>query len=178
MRDVLLDLEAERITLNSGDSTRIFVRADDAEIHGEAQMVLQHYDADVTLKLPHVWFALNGDTLVNDRSVNVKLPADANLEYMYANFHDGTKISIDDNDIDLKGKVELCDDGTIYTGLDFETNDWNIERTVALVPAAYKPLLADYKVAGDMKIKGKVNGTFGDGSFPLVNADLVLVRIV
>lgn len=174
MRDVLLDLEADRITLNSGDSTKILVRADDVDIHGEAQMILQHYNADISLDMPHVWFALNGDTLVSDRSLKVKFPADVNLEYMYANLHDGTKISIDDNDIDLKGKVELCDDGTIYSSLNFETNEWNIEKTIGLVPAAYKPLIADYKVAGDMKVKGKVNGTLGDGSFPLVNADLIL----
>ncbi len=174
MRNVLLDLEADCITLNSGDSTKIYVKADDAAIHGEAQMILQHYDADVTLDLPHIWFALNGDTLVSDRSLSVKLPADVNLEHMYANLHEGSELSVEDNDIRLKGKVELCDDGTIYSSLNFETNDWNIGKTLDLVPDAYRSLLADYKVSGDFRLKGKVNGTFGNGSFPLVNADLIL----
>lgn len=174
MRNVLLDLEADCITLNSGDSTKIYVKADDAEIHGEAQMILQHYDADISLDLPHVWFALDGDTLVGDRSLSIKLPADVNLQYMYANLHEGAKVSVDDNDINLKGKVELCDDGTVYTDINFETNEWNIGKTIDLVPHTYKSLLADYNVTGDMKLKGKANGTFGDGSFPLVSADLLL----
>jgi len=174
MRDVLLDLQAERITFHSGDSTRIFVRADKPQIHAEAQMLLQHYDADIAIALPHVWFALNGDTLVNDRDIKIKMPADVNLEYLYANLHEGTRISIDKNDIDLKGKVELCDDGTFYSSVNFETNKWDIERTIGLVPATYASLLKDYKVTGDMKLKGKVNGTLGDGSFPLINADLIL----
>lgn len=174
MRNVLLDLEADCITLNYGDSTKIYAKVNDAKIYGETQMILQHYDADVSMDLPHVWFALNGDTLVSDRSLSVKLPADVNLEYMYANLHNGSELSVDDNDIKLKGKVELCDDGTIYSSLNFETNDWNIGKTLDLVPDAYKSLLADYKVSGDFRLKGKVNGTFGNGSFPLVNADLIL----
>ena len=172
--DMQLKMKAEAVRMNYSDSTRIDFTTNNLSLDAEGMMEVKHFDGEVKLQLPETMFALNGDTLVNRHNITLSLPADFNLQYMYANLHEGTQIAVDENEVSLQGKVELCDNSDIYMSLNFETNQWNLERTIELVPAAYRSLVSDYDIKGDFRLKGKANGTLSDDNFPLIFCDLIL----
>ncbi|MCQ2344913.1 MAG: hypothetical protein MJ002_08405 [Paludibacteraceae bacterium] len=169
-----LELAAEKIAVDYGDSTQIFANTENVTLDATWMMELKHIDGEVNVEMPNLLFALNGDTLVRNHDITLNLPADCNLEYMYANLHKGTKVTVDENEIGLKGKVELCDNNDIYTSLSFETNEWDIVKSIALIPDAYRHLVSDYDVTGSFSLKGKVNGTLAEGNYPLLFCDLSL----
>lgn len=172
--DVNAELLARRLAVDYGDSTRIRASVGGFKLSAEGLMEQMHFDGEVATELHNTDFSLNDDRLVHDRLVKLVLPADVNLKELYANLHKGTKLSVDDNEIELQGKVDLCDNGDIYMGVSFETNKWDIERTLALVPARYASMIKDYKASGKLKLKGRVNGTLASDNYPLVFADVEL----
>lgn len=167
-------LAAERIAVEYGDSTHISARTDNMTLEAEWMMEVKHVDGEVHLDMPNLLFALNRDTLVRNHDLRIDLPADFNFQYWYANLHEGASVRVDDNKIDLQGKVDFCPDKDIYMSVTYETNEWDIEKTIALIPDTYRHLVDDYDVNGRFNLKGKVNGTLGEESFPLVSCDLML----
>lgn len=172
--DVEGELGAGRIALDYGDSTRIEVRAAKPQISIEGLMEHFHFDGELRAALDHVDFRLGGETMVHDRSLRLRLPADANLRELYANIHKGASVAVDKNKITLSGKVDLCDNGDIYMGVDFATNEWDIERTLGLIPRRFASLLADYRVSGGLRLSGRLNGTLAEDNYPLIFADVRL----
>lgn len=168
------ELSAKGVNIFYGDSTHIVAGTENMSLEAEWMMELQHIDGIVKLDMPKTLFAMNEDTLVRNHNIKIELPADFNFQYMYANLHKGTSVSIDDNCIKLKGKVDLCNNSDIYMGITFETNEWDITKTIALIPATYHHYIKDYDVSGRFNLKGKVNGTLAEDNYPLLFCDLIL----
>ncbi|MCQ2329250.1 MAG: AsmA-like C-terminal region-containing protein [Paludibacteraceae bacterium] len=147
------------------------------ELEGEGIFSNMHFSGEGKLKTENVNLAINNEKMIDNRDIEITMPCDVNVEYTYANLYDGFNVKIDNNEIDLKGKAEMCENGDIYLGIDFETNVWDINKTLALVPAQYLKdvdFLKKLKTDGTFKIDGKINGTLAENNFPLIFANIEL----
>ncbi|MCQ2332077.1 MAG: hypothetical protein MJZ95_02595 [Paludibacteraceae bacterium] len=147
------------------------------ELEAEGIFSNMHFSGDGKLKTENVILAVNNEKMIDNRNIEVNMPCDFNVEYMYANLYDGFKVMIDDNEIKIEGKAELCDNGDIYLGMNFETNEWDINKTLELVPAQYLrdvDFMKKMKADGTFRIDGKINGTLAEKNYPLIFANLEL----
>lgn len=169
--DGKFDIETDKILFET-DSLMAAVK--EFKANGEGIFQEMHFSGELAAKAKGVDLVTGTNKLIDDKNVEIKLPCDANFEYMYANLYDGSMVKLEDNEIDLKGKVELCDNSEIYMGVEFATNDWDIEETMKLLPENVAEALKDYEVSGKLNVDGKVNGTYTEDNMPLIFANVKL----
>lgn len=66
-------------------------------------------------------------------------------------------LALNEQEITLCGQVNMPDTSTLKADIDFETNQWDITRLLAMVPVGYQNLLEGIDVNGEMVLKGRGN---------------------
>lgn len=158
------------------ETDSLMAAAEELKANGEGIFQEMHFSGEINAKAKDFDLTTGKNKLIEDKDVEINLPCDANIQYMYANLYEGSKVRLEDNEIDVKGKVELCDNNDIYMGINFETNDWNLEETMKLMPENVAEALKDYEVSGKLHVDGKVNGTYAEDNMPLIFADVKLEK--
>lgn len=114
---------------------------------------------------------LGGETYLDSARIALDVPVAVALDSMHFALDDAS-LAINDIRLTLTGWATVQD--TISMDLHAEARKWDLEQVIALIPAAYRDMLSDIRVAGRATLLADVAGQYADSLMPIVDAHLEL----
>lgn len=140
--------------------------------HTEIKAKVESWD-DIRLNLGSQDICANvkGTQFANHLCLKMVLPMSADLETMHFELEDAS-LAVNEFEIALAGKADIHD--TIHLDAHLETEEWQIEPLLALLPSQITESLKDIKVNGKIHLDADAKGQFGEGVMPLIDANVTL----
>ena len=110
---------------------------------------------------------LNDVSYLDSANVSTSLSADAILDKLNFIFTDAV-VELDDHRLEFSGNLSKGWD----MQLKFAGDQWNLAKTLELVPAPFKSTIPVRKTSGMFSFSGTANGTYNDSVMPVIAVDL------
>lgn len=147
--------------------SKMNVAIDISKLDLNASLVENDFKGKMSLSVPKLSFNLDGETYLNSVPVKAKIPFNLGLQDMQIQL-DKANLNLAGNGIFLEGTAGYnSENGDISTNLQFESEQWLIEKLLELVPDAFDSLLTGIDVKGVISVKGKVTGVYSEVQMPL-----------
>lgn len=129
------------------------------------------YKAEVELQIPDISVSMKGDELLKNMNLGTKLPVSFSLTEKKANLK-SAHLRFNEHKLFVDGSVKMFDNSDIETDIKYSTNEWNLEKLLALVPKAYSEPLKGLKAKGLAQLSGTVKGLKSDKTLPVIVTNL------
>lgn len=170
MADVSLQLQ--NVLFATDDTARIEVQVPHVALRTKAALTGNDVQASVAIDLQSLDCAIAGDQMLTQADISATVPLTANLDTMLANVRKA-ELVLADHKITLDGWAQMRDTN-IVMDVDFVTDEWQIEKVISLIPAAYADLLDGIDVKGDIVLSGCVSGVYNSSTLPQITANVDL----
>ncbi|MCT4639221.1 MAG: AsmA family protein [Bacteroidales bacterium] len=158
----------KHLLFQTADSMDLYVDARNTTLEiNRADNAGDNYSADIEFSLPQLTVKMAGENMVKDMNISAELPVEFNLKNMSTLFGK-SQIRFNEQELRFAGDVKISENNDIYTDITYSTNEWDIEKIIALIPKAYSAPLADIKAKGLAEISGTVKGAMTTESLPVV----------
>ncbi|MDR1591322.1 MAG: hypothetical protein LBS16_00330 [Prevotellaceae bacterium] len=106
---------------------------------------------DVALNMPFSW-------LINDNRIAL----------------DAAKVVLADQSLTVNGWAEWRDNNDLAMDIRFVSDEWQLEKVLALIPADYTESLKGLTVDAKLAVNGLAEGVYNDVSMPLITANIAV----
>lgn len=170
--------------LEANAKSLLFVMADSTKINLSGQNLEASYDGSFTN-----FNLINGEVDVSLQNARLFLDTSLYVNELDASFYSKLRADFDAQHYDLKETVIKVDGHSLlvngvvkqdtvrrglYTNLQYETDEWNIQDILPIIPEAIVGnALDDIKIEGNMQIQGTVKGTYYPNHLPFITTDIV-----
>ena len=170
--------------LEANAKSLLFVMADSTKINLSGQNLEASYNGSFTN-----FNLINGEVDVSLQNARLFLDTSLYVNELDASFYSKLRADFDAQRYDLKETVVKVDGHSLlvnglvkqdtvrhglYTDLLYETDEWNIQDILPIIPEAIiGNALDDIKIEGNMQIQGTVKGTYYPNHLPFITTDIV-----
>lgn len=133
------------------------------------------YSGILQLALNQVDFTLKDETYAQQVNLALQLPIHANgLQDIHIQ---PARLSLNQFEIGLEGAVGILDEGGFKGDVTLQTNEWNIQELLALLPASIAQLVpTELDVNGQLQLQAHAAGVFDSVQWPIIDAKLNLTQ--
>lgn len=170
MTDVSLQLQ--NVLFATTDTTRIDVQVPHVELRTKAALTGNDVQAAVALDLQRVNCSIAGDQMLQQADIQATLPLTANLDTMLVRLQKA-ELALAAHQLTLDGWAQMRDTNVLMD-VDFATDEWQIEKVIALIPPTYADLLDGIDVKGNVVLSGCVSGVYNSETLPQITANVDL----
>ena len=111
----------------------------------------------------------NGDNYLKNTQFQLNTNSIINLSRQLVVFKE-TKLSVNDLSLSLSGSVENDTiNSTLITDIEYNFENWNIKKIIALIPEMFSSYLEGIDVTGIISSKGTISGNYNDKNIPAVD---------
>lgn len=128
-------------------------------------------DVQVRLRSGHVAAQVGDVQYADDLRVALDVPAAVDLTNMLFALKKA-EVSVNEFALGIDGEINLKD--TVILNVDIVADDWQIRPLLSLLPSNIARMISDIRADGEVSLQAHVEGGFGDGQMPLVDAELEL----
>jgi hypothetical protein len=172
--DGKLEVDAKSLHFIMADSTKINLVGQNLEASYDGSFTnFNLIDGDVDVSLQKTRLFIDTALYVNelDASFRSKLRADFDAQQYDL---EATVIKVDGHSLLVNGLVKQ--DTTrhgLYTDLHYETDEWNIQDILPIIPeVVIGNTLDDITIGGKMQIQGEIKGFYYPDHLPLITSDI------
>ncbi|MBP3426047.1 MAG: AsmA family protein [Rikenellaceae bacterium] len=146
------------------DSSKMVLAADDINIALSGDMRAAQTAIDTRLQFGSLYFATDGNTLLNNVSLGLDARINADLDKMRFELQQNT-LAINDIRLSLDGWVELPEQA-IDMDLKLSTNRIDFKELLSLIPAIYTNSFDQLSASGALRLDGWAKGRIEGESYP------------
>ncbi len=169
-----LHLESGAIRFNMKNSVSIAAELNSFETKMEAKKSGPNIHGNIDLDMPEVFFRMDTTVYAKGLPLDIEIPFSYHIDHQNLTL-DKAEITLKKIKLYLNGKVQpSADFKDIAIDMAFNTNTWRIPEVLDIVPDAYKDLLKDIKVDGELVLKGDAKGIYNESLLPIINAQIML----
>lgn len=170
-------------TLAANAKSMLFIMADSTKINLSGQNLEASYDGSFTN-----FNLINGEVDVQMQNTRLYIDTSLYVNELDASFYSKLRADFDAKRYDLKETVFKVDGHSLlvngllqqdttrhglYTDLHYETDEWNIQDIIPIIPdAIIGNKLDDITIEGRMQIQGTVKGMYYPAHLPFITSDI------
>ncbi|MDR1459745.1 MAG: hypothetical protein LBI60_05995 [Bacteroidales bacterium] len=125
------------------------------------------------LSLSNTSFSMEDIPYVQSASLSLNSPLHLLLDKEYLQL-DSANVTLNEHVINLRGNISHdADNGNIDMNIAFNTNYWDIQQTLKLLPYSITSTLNGMDIYGGIVLKGNAKGIYNDSLMPIINADIL-----
>lgn len=158
-------------SMGSADSL-ITVSAADMSLNADLLLKGDKVGGKFTLGPALAGFAYGGEQFLNGARVEITADASADLSVWSADIKSGM-VKLEDLEVALAGSVRYDTLRGVDMSLAYKLKECDLSSVLALVPASYMSYLEGIDVSGRVSAEGTAEGIYGEGSMPMIDADVV-----
>ncbi len=133
------------------------------------------YGGILQVNLDELDFTFKQQTYAKQMNLELELPVYANgLQDIHLQ---PAQISINQFNIGVEGTMGLLDEGGFQGDVKLQTNEWNIQELLALLPASIATLVpTELKVDGQLQLQAHAVGVLDSIHWPIIDANIKLTK--
>ena len=172
-----LEMQVKQLLFVTSDSLALHFDAGNCDLKIKSKATNKDlFKSDVQLVCQSMSLSMAGDTLLSQMKIDTHLPFTARLsENSYA--FEESKLTVNNEQaISFNGLVDILKDNSISSDINYSSNEWDVEKIMALIPNAYSEPLKEVKAKGFAQVSGSVKGLLSESSTPLLVANVDYAR--
>lgn len=178
MKDEVVDgsvkLNTGNILFTLTDETPLIVKSGDINIDFDGKVTsLDEIDGKFSLALQNTHVRYNDTLYVDDMDASFSAPLQLSINNRSFSTNRAV-LKIKEHLLTIKGDAVYRQNGNIDMALDLESETWNIEKLLTLIPAEYLYLIEGIDIKGDVAFTGAFHGTYNDTLLPSISVGLKL----
>ena len=171
------NIDLDDVTITKGrlyyddQNTDLYVSLENMDLKLKARYNQKDMLLDLKMDTEQMNFFQNGEILINNLNIGIAGNINVNREEKIVNVTD-TKVRVED--IEFLTNGQLIPDKTgkeLDVQLDLALNAPSINSIVQLIPDAVLKRKNDFNSNGTVNLSGKINGIYGNGKIPVIQAD-------
>ena len=168
-----LEMQVKQLLFVTSDSLALHLDAGDCDLKIKSKATNKDlFKSNVKLVCQSMSLSMAGDTLLSQMKIDTHLPFTARLsENSYA--FEESKLTVNNEQaISFNGLVAILKDNSISSDINYSSNEWDVEKIMALIPNAYSEPLKEVNAKGFAQVNGSVKGLLSESSTPLLVANV------
>ena len=167
------DMQLNRMLFITSDSTNLYVDAKNCDIKINSKAKDKNlFDSDIKFVCKDISVSMAGDKILSNMKFISHLPFNVQLSENIYDLKESKFIINDEQEVLFDGRLKILNDDSIFTDINYSTNELDIEKIIALIPEAYSDYLKDIKAKGYAQVSGYVKGIVSDTNLPVITTNL------
>ncbi|MDR2406989.1 MAG: hypothetical protein LBE13_02590, partial [Bacteroidales bacterium] len=172
--DADVELKTGKTSFALNDTVPLRASVDSLETAFKGKMTgFNDIDGLLQLSLSNTSFYMGDTAYIKAASFAFNSALQLYLDKEYLRL-DSANIRLNEHAIHLNGDVShRSDNGDINMNIAFNTNHWDIQQTLKLLPSAVTSILEGMDVYGGVILNGHATGVYNDSLMPVINVDVL-----
>ena len=168
-----LDMQLSRLLFTTSDSMALRVDTKNCDLKIKSKSTDRTiFNSDLQFLCDDMYVSMEGDDMLSNIKFTTHLPFIANISKNIYDIEESLLTINKEQEVSFNGNIKLLKNNSISTNIKYSTPQLDVEKIIALIPAAYSEPIKDMTATGYATLSGTIAGIISDTKIPVVTTNI------